>query len=476
MVLGLRRRKSADTEQGKTILALAEKMEDTWSLSDARAFEGYGLGAGIKGVMDRMFGRLHEIATAILKTVVSLSSLGPDLSGISGTFKDKAREQSEKANEISEAGQRISAGIGQISQRTQTLSGEFAGIEKEVSQALEKGDLSMAGFAEIKAQVAMLVEIIQSLKDQSDSIGSIIDVINGISDETNILSLNARIEAARSRTDGKGFKVIAEEVGNLARQSKEATLDIRDRLTLLGDKIGQTVDAVDMVDKNVLACEAQINSANSALNTVCSQFAGLSENLSEINDAAGRQAEDVRQVSSNILEIESALTAQVRDVDTIFNIAGQVNSACDQMILNTGVFHLSGHSRAGQTAEKMACDPNILSCERNRVESALTGYLDRNAFIELAYVTNNRGRQICSNIYSPALKDRGDLASGHDADWSEKEWYKKPKETGKTFISNVYRSSATQFFCFTVAVPLEGKNGFSGVLGIDINFKDMLDI
>ena len=361
MLLGLIRQKPAAEEPKAKVQALAEKMEDTWSLSDTAAFEGYGLAAGVKRVMDKMFGRLHESVTAILKTVVALSSLGPDLSRISGTFKDKASVQSEKANEISDAGQRISGGINEISQRTQTLSEEFFGIEKQVSQALEEGDRSMAGFGEIKAQVVMLVETIQSLRDQSDSIGDIIDVINNISDETNILSLNARIEAARSGTDGKGFKVIAEEVGNLARQSKDATLDIRDRLTLLGDKIRQTVEAVAQVDKNVMTCEAQINSANAALNTVCSQFGGLCENLSEINDAAGRQAEDVKQVSSNILEIKSALGDQVRDADTIFNIAGQVNAACDRMILDTGVFHLAGHRRAGQTAEAMAEDPQILS-------------------------------------------------------------------------------------------------------------------
>ena len=476
MFLGFIRQKTIAAKPEKDMRGLEEKLAQTWNLADEAVFEGYGLEDRAKRVMTRMFGHLHQTMTAILKTVVALASLGPDLFRISGTFKDEARTQKERANEISGAGQRISTGIHEISSRTDILSTEFAGIEKEVTQALEKGDQSMSGFGEIKNQVAVLVETIQALKEQSDSIGSIIDVINNISDETNILSLNARIEAARGQADGKGFKVIAEEVGNLARQSKEATLGIRDRLTFLGDKIRQTVDAVEQVDRNILTCEAQINDANAALNTVCSQFSGLAGNLSEINEAAASQAEDVRQVSANIQEIESALAGQVRDADTLFGMAENVNTACDEMILSTGVFHISGHQRAGQAAEMMAADSGILSGRREEREKTLARYLDRETFIELAYVTDAGGCQVTSNIYSPALKTRDDLSQGFNEDWSGKEWFRKPMETGQTFVSNVYRSSATRSFCFTVAVPLLGENGFSGVLGIDVNFRDMLNI
>lgn len=474
MLLGFIRQKSIAAE--RDVGALEKKLELTWNLSDKNAFQGYGLGAGAKQVMNRMFGRLHQTMTAILKTVVNLATLGPDLFRISGTFKDKARVQNEKATEISRAGQRISTGVGEISHRTQTLSLEFSGIEKDVNQALDKGNLSMTGFGEIKEEVAVLVEAIQALKEHSDSIGTIIDVINSISDETSILSLNARIEAARSSTDGKGFKVIAEEVGNLARQSKEATLDIRERLTFLGEKIARTVEAVDRVEKNVLGCEAQINGANDALNSVCSQFSGLAENLGEINEAAGRQAEDVRQVSANILEIESALGDQVRDTDTIFSIAEAVNRACDEMIVNTGVFHLSGHRRAGAVVEEMARDSRILSGSRKERESALETVLARQSFIELAYITDAAGHQVTANIYAPALKGQEGLSGGHGQDWGEKEWFRNPADTGETFISNVYRSSATQSFCFTVSVPLKNEKGFGGVLGVDINFRDMLNI
>jgi len=455
---------------------MKKKLDQTWDLSGASSIWETGLDAGAKSLFDLMFRKLNHTITAILKSVTVLASLGPDLFRLSREFKSASQVQEDKINEISNAGQRISQGVQEISARTQTLTQDFGGMKTEVSSALEKGDRSMAEFGEIKDQVAILVETIQVLKENSDSIGSIIDVINNISDETNILSLNARIEAARGSAEGKGFKVIAEEVGNLAKQSKTATLDIQKRLSLLEDKIKGTVEGVERVEENVMACEERINKANTALNHVCERFGDLSENLEEINEAAVRQAEDVSQVSGSIMGIESALGEQARDADAIFTIAEQVNSACDQMVVDTGVFHLSGHNRARQTAVVMAGDPCLISGSRSERERALKGFLDKNKFIELAYITDARGCQTTVNIYSEKLKGRSGLENGLDRNWASKEWFKVPVQTCRPFVSKVYRSSATQNFCFTVSVPLNDRDGCSGVIGIDINFRDMLNI
>ena len=98
-------------------------------------------------------------------------------------------------------------------------------------------------FKAIKVFVDDLVRTIKELDDNSISMASILDVISNISDETTILSLNARIEASRNSGDGKGFKVIAEEIATLAKQTKESTTGIQERLgrlraTVTGDRCG----------------------------------------------------------------------------------------------------------------------------------------------------------------------------------------------------------------------------------------------
>ncbi|MGD9823355.1 methyl-accepting chemotaxis protein [Desulfobacter sp.] len=475
MFLGFMREKtivSKDTNMAE----IKKRLDQTWDLADNHFLSKFGVDSQVQSIFSLVFNKLNHTMTNTMKSVVALASLGPDLFRISGDFKNKVRLQSEKANEIASAELRISQGIEKISNRTQDLTQAFSGIEKEVTHALNKGDLSMAGFSDIQKQVSVLVDAIQVLKENSDSISSIIDVINNISDETNILSLNARIEAARNHGDGRGFKVIAEEVGNLAHQSKSATQDIQNRLNILQEKIVRTVDAAGQVAQNVTGCEQQINEANAALNNVCSGFGALSGNLAEINEAAERQAEDVRQVSANVVEIEAALADQVKDADTIFGIAEQVNTVCDEIVLSTGVFHLAGHQKAGQAVEKASKESAIRVGSRKDRDAALARLLDRMPFAELAYVTDAAGKQVSSNIYARALADQAGLEEGYEKNWREKVWFTTPASTGDTFISEVYRSSATKAFCFTVSVPLKENDRFAGVLGIDINVKDMLNI
>lgn len=475
MLLGFMRNKAGAAEESP-IREIEQMLEQTWDLAKKRMVKADSPDAAAVAVFNRLFVKLNQTMTAILKSIVTLASLSPLLFQFSKAFRQKAMAQEEKINDISKAGTRIADGIEEISSNTQVLSHDFAEIQKEVETALELGDQSMEGFSEIKKQMACLVETIQELQSNSASIGSIIDVINNISDETNILSLNARIETARGQSDGKGFKVIAEEVGHLAKQSKQATNAIHKQLTLLSDKIEETVDAVGRVDEQVIACEGWITDANGALGQACSQFTALSDNLCEINGATEGQSRDVSQVARDIIEIETSVKDQAKDVDTIFQIAQQVNSACDGMILDAGVFHLSSHGISRQKAEEIAGDPMIISGQRKTVEKSLLTHLEQNKFIELAYVTDQNGRQTTANIYSLSIENREGLEQGYGNDWSAKEWFTEPAKNGTAFVSKIYRSSATQCFCFTVSVPLIRQSLFAGVLGIDVNFTDMLNI
>lgn len=370
-------------------------LNSTWDLSTRfPALPESPYSRGIT-VFNLFFERLNQVVTTILKNVVTLSALVPDLFLFSKDFREKAKEQELKISGIVKAGQTMADQVEKIADHTRSAAKDSEEIQKEARTAKAKGELSMDRFARIKHHVQELAEIIRELDDNSKSIGSIIDVINNIADETHILSLNARIEATRDNADGKGFKVIAEEVAALAKQSKEATGSIRDRLTVLGRKVDETVMAVQKVEENVAAGEELITDANQSLQNVHDRFKQLTEKMAGVEASTMLQANDVKTVSRDITGIEAVVIEQTRKVDTILQIAEQVNTACNKMIVDTGIFHLTGHCKAKTEVEKFSAD---------------TGVLDP-------------GR-----------------------------------------------------FCFTIAVPLFKFRTFCGVLGIDINFRDILEI
>lgn len=456
--------------------SIENMLDSTWDLSTRfPALPESPYSRGIT-VFNLFFERLNQVVATILKNVVRLSALAPDLFLFSKDFRGKSKEQELKISGIVKAGRAMADQVEKIAENTRLAAKDSEEIQKEVQTAKAKGELSMDRFARIKHHVQELAEIILELGDNSKSIGSIIDVINNIADETNILSLNARIEAARDNADGKGFKIIAEEVAALAKQSKEATGNIRDRLTVLSRKVDETVTAVKRVEENVASGEKLITDANQSLQNVHDRFWQLTEKMSGVEASTMIQANDVKTVSRDITGIETVVIEQTRKVDTILQIAEQVNATCNKMIVDTGIFHLTGHRKAKTEVENLSSDTGVLDPARQIKEKALADFVEARPFVELAYITDENGRQVTDNIYSSAVKKRETLEKGFGKDWSEKEWFEKPASFRQTFVSKVYRSSATDQFCFTISVPLFKSRTFCGVLGIDISFKDILEI
>ncbi len=476
MLLGFM--KNRITEAGSDPMSEIEIMlESTWDLTMTHSVKNEVPEARAVNAFNNFFKKLNRTITSLLRNIVALAALAPELTAFSKTFRQLAGEQDVKVSDIAEAGDRITLGIEDISTSTGDLNQKFTAMKVDVETAMNQGKLSMTGFNEIKSQVSILVDTIRVLRENSASIGSISDTINAISDETNILSLNARIEAARGQSDGKGFKVIAEEVGLLAKQSKAATNDIKARLELLGEKIAATITAVETVEQHVAACERQILDANISMDHVYSQFIPLSKSLDTISCATQQQAKNIEWITFNIDEIKASARHQTADVNTILTIADRVASACDGMVTDAGGFHISGHGSAKAAALEMARNTDIASGKRNIREKTLMTFLDRFPFVELAYVTDMEGRQVISNIYAKTLAGRKGLTKGIGSDWSAKEWFTKALSNNAPFISKVYRSSATREFCFTVSLPLRHAGGNTvGVLGIDVNFRDILEI
>ncbi|MBI9088923.1 MAG: hypothetical protein JEZ12_06895 [Desulfobacterium sp.] len=469
---------------------IKQMLEQTWDLSRAFLVPADPILARGIGIFNLFFRKLNGIVANILKSVVVLSAMAPGLFRFATEFRDRCLEQEKMMGNISRAGVRMATSVGKIAENTETLAVDSENIEKQVREALALQENSMGQFDEIKTFVADLVCTIQELDDHSNSIGTIIDMIGNISDETTILSLNARIEAARTSGNSKGFKVIAEEMDTLAKQTKAATMEIQERVGRLRATVTGTVDAVKNVEKNVQAGEALIGNANTSLKHVYSGFESLAGNLALIQDATSLQSRDVKTVSDDILVIEGSMKRQSKTVETIVTTAENINHLCDDMIVDTGIFHLSTHQVARGVAETMARDQGLSSMARAAREKALAGFLEQYGFIELAYITDGTGRQVTGNVDAGNTGQRvtGNVEAGNPVgpnapengygrNWSAKEWFREPERHGSTFVSKVYRSSATDRFCFTVSVPLfDKKRMFSGVLAIDINYEDILTV
>jgi len=197
-----------------------------------------------------------------------------------------------------------------------------ADASKNASETATKGKRTVDTTATDMIKIARTVQeaagTIEELGRSSAQIGEIVATINGIADQTNLLALNAAIEAARAGEQGRGFAVVADEVRKLAERTGQATKDIANRIQSIQQAAAESVNAMkkgsDEVDKGV----ALAKEASSSLDTIVSGSASAMDMVQRIAAATEQQSAAAEEVSQNMEHISditkqsSASTSQIK--------------------------------------------------------------------------------------------------------------------------------------------------------------------
>ncbi|WP_449537820.1 methyl-accepting chemotaxis protein [Ferdinandcohnia sp. Marseille-Q9671] len=220
------------------------------------------------------------------------------------------KETNEVIIEMSKGIQQIKGNTQHVSETATEAMGVVSTGEKSIKQSIEQMQI-------INESVENLGTIVDTLGKRSDEINQIVNVISEIASQTNLLALNAAIEAARAGEHGKGFAVVADEVRKLAEQSAKSTDTIRE---LIGSIQNDTKLAVESMNKGTVETEKGIQVVNGAgesfrriqqfVDHVTSQIQEVSASIEQMAVGAGQVVETVAQVD----EISSRNTAQTQDV------------------------------------------------------------------------------------------------------------------------------------------------------------------
>jgi len=249
-----------------------KSMVDNLRSMNREVIEGVGvLGASVSEILagaSQLAAGASETATAISQTTTTVEEV-----------KQTALMSSQKAKYVSESAQKA-AQISQIGRK-----------------AVEE---SVAGIDQIRAQMELISENIVRLSGQSQSIGEIIATVNDLSEQSNLLAVNASIEAARAGDQGKGFAVVAQEVKSLADQSRQATAQVR---TILGEIQKATSSAVLATEQGVKAVESGTRQSRNAGEAIVQ----LAESIDESAQAASQIAVSAQQQLAGMNQLGQAM-------------------------------------------------------------------------------------------------------------------------------------------------------------------------
>lgn len=463
------------TGQNEKLIKPLERMAlGKWDLNSRLDGLKSGLAQKAGEVLNRVFSSLRQTVEAISKSSVSLSQTAPELDQAAKSLSEQSRIQAEKAAQIAAAGRQMAISVEHVTGSTLEATRFSSVITKSAGTAMDKSRLSEQSMLEVKEMVNGLKKQMEALSEHSGKISSIMEMIKKIADQTNLLSLNASIEAARAGEAGRGFAVVATEVRKLAEQSMEATSGVEGILYSIKSSIESSMGSVNNVLGSVEKSAGISEEAAEVLEGVTRNMDELDKHLNTIAAAGQEQDATVHSVVDEIdgiayaAEEQSALAAQLN------GIVDRINSGCDELLVSVGVFRTSSHEKAERAAMEAAKSSELVSMNASSAESFMNRFMSKYPFIELAYLTDASGRQITPNIWNRNVKNGNDKSSV-GANWSSRDWFRKPKETGELYVTDIYRSVATDNFCFTVAAPVRDSSGkVSGVLGVDINFSNMM--
>lgn len=265
--------------------------------------EGTDEAARLLRAMAKMQNKLRDTLQLIAGSATQLASAAEELNCVTD---ESARGLQQQNNEIEQAATAVTEMTSAVEEVARNAVSTCEASSDATRSAGDGRDLvleTVGAIERMSGDVQATAQLIGNLAAQSRDIGKVLDVIRGLADQTNLLALNAAIEAARAGEAGRGFAVVADEVRALAHRTQQSTSEIE---RMIASIQGGTEQAVDSMRNSTERAESTLNIARGAglaLDNIASAVAQINERNLVIASAAEEQAQVAREVDRNLVNI-----------------------------------------------------------------------------------------------------------------------------------------------------------------------------
>ncbi|MBT0662896.1 methyl-accepting chemotaxis protein [Geobacter pelophilus] len=284
--------------------------------------------------------RLHEIISKVANNTSLVASASTQLMSTADQIATGAEEVASQAGTVATAAEQMSATSGDIAQNCQMAAEGGLKASATASSGSEVVEKTVQVMSRIAERVTDTARSVESLGSRSDQIGAIIGTIQDIADQTNLLALNAAIEAARAGEQGRGFAVVADEVRALAERTTKATREIGEMIKAIQQ---ETKGAVAAMEEGVIEVEngtAEAAKSGHALQEILEQINSVTMQVNQVATAAEEQTATTSEISNNIHQITQVVQETAKGAQESASAAGQLARTAEELQRLVGQFKL----------------------------------------------------------------------------------------------------------------------------------------
>ena len=284
--------------------------------------------------------KLHSSIDNVVKSIEPLTRLSLDLRDMTNKTAEITSEQSQATDDVTRSVDEMFSSVQNVAQNASSAASAAKEADAEAKAGRAVVTQSVESINDLASEVERAATVIGKLEADTENVGTILDVIKGIAEQTNLLALNAAIEAARAGEQGRGFAVVADEVRTLASRTQDSTQEIQRVIEELQSAARSAAEVMSHSQEQANASVEQAAKTDSSLATITEKVGSITSMNMEIADATGEQEKVSNSIKSNVEGIRVNADKAVKNVQEVEAASDSLAEISNNLKEITGQFRV----------------------------------------------------------------------------------------------------------------------------------------